>query len=131
MAVGVAVGVWVGSGVCAAVAVGVLVGVWVGLGASVAVAVGVVVDVGCGVSVGVLVGVNVTRHAVETLEAVAVRPSNVHTRLLPLKTTLNAAFGQYGVRPGWNIVGCPRSSGTGENLLSEPIGIVTVTAFSL
>ena len=37
---------------------------------------------------------------VEFLDAVAVPPSRVQTRLLPSKTTLKAAFGQNGVRPG-------------------------------
>src|SRR5258708_37555986 len=62
---------------------------------------------------------------VPVFEAVAVRPLSVQTRLLPSKTTLKAAFGQSGVRPGLNVVGWPRSAGAGVDMVPEPIGMGT------
>lgn len=114
VSVGVDVGVCVGGGGVAVGGTGVSVG-----GAGVPVAVGVGVRVGWGVEQGD-----------EALEAVEVRPFSVQTRSLPSKSTPKAASGQYGVRPGPNAVGWPRSCGSGENLFSGPIGIVTVMAFS-
>jgi hypothetical protein len=85
---------------------------------------GVAVAVGSSVAIAVDVGVAVADPGqawAGLVEAVAIRPFSVHTRLLPLNRTLKTPT----CRPGWNTVGCPRSAGLGLNLFCPPTGMAT------
>lgn len=55
-------------------------------------------------------------------EAVAVLVPSRHTSRPPAKSMLKTSI----CRPGLNLVGCSRSSGSGENRLLSPIGMVIV-----
>jgi hypothetical protein len=71
--------------------------------------------------VGVTTTVGRGSQAFELAEALAEPPFNIQTRLALSKTTPM----MLRCRPGSNVLGCPRSSGPGENLLSGPIGMMT------
>src|SRR5262245_21390979 len=79
----------------------------------------------CGLSLPVGTGGSV--HCSELLLAVAFEAGRCHTTAVPSDSTSTT----FWWRPGTNVVGCPRSSGVGVNLLLLPIASSTVSVMLL